>query len=58
MDHTIMVTPHEIFNIIVVVAGAIVTISAAITAIAKAVGKAKEPNKVQEIGRASCRERV
>lgn len=48
MDHAFTVTPQDVFNIIVVVSGAIVTISAALAVIVKAVGKAKEPNKVQD----------
>lgn len=44
----IVLTPQQIFNLIVAVCGAIVTVSAAITVLAKVVGKAREPNKVQD----------
>ena len=44
----VMLTPQAVFNLIVVFCGAIVTVSAAITAIAKAVGKAREPDRKQD----------
>ena len=48
MDHVITFTPQELWNIILAICGAIITISAAITVIIKAIDKAKEPNKKQD----------
>ncbi len=48
MDHSIVITPHELFNVILALCGAVVTISAAITVVVKAVEKAKAPNKLQD----------
>ena len=48
MDQPFICTPKEFFDLVVVVCGAIVTISAAITVIIKVVLKAKEPNKLQD----------
>lgn len=48
MDQPIMVTPHDIINIILGVCGAIITISGAIMVIIKAVDRAKAPNKKQD----------
>ena len=48
MNDPIMLTPHDIFNMILAICGAIITISAAITIIVKAVDKAKAPDKLQD----------
>ena len=48
MDQPIMITPHDIVNIILAICGAIITISGAIAIIVKAVDKAKAPNKKQD----------
>lgn len=48
MNYEIITTPQEIMNMFLLFCGAIVTISAAIAVIAKAVGKAREPNKLQD----------
>lgn len=48
MNDPIMLTPHDIFNMILAICGAIITISAAITVIVKAVDKAKAPDKIQD----------
>ena len=48
MEQPIMLTPHDIVNIILAICGAIITISGAIAIIVKAVDKAKEPNKKQD----------
>lgn len=47
MDSPIMITPHQIVNMTLAICAAIVTISAAVTIIAKLVLKAKEPETVQ-----------
>ena len=43
MDHPIMMSPNEIFTMVVAICGAIVTVSAAIGVIVKAISKTKEP---------------
>lgn len=48
MEQPIMLTPHDVVNIILAVCGAIITISGAIAIIVKVVDKAKEPNKKQD----------
>ena len=48
MNHLITFTPQELWNIILAVCGAIITISAAITVVIKAIDRAKEPNKKQD----------
>ena len=48
MDQPIMLSPQDIFTIIVAVCGAIVTVSAAMAVISKAINKAKEPDKKQD----------
>lgn len=48
MNDPIMLTPHDIFNMILAICGAIITISAAITVIVKVVDKAKAPDKIQD----------
>lgn len=48
MDQQIVFTPHELWNMILALCAAIITISTAITVIIKAVEKAKEPNKKQD----------
>lgn len=58
MDQPIMLTPQDIFAIVVAVCGAIVTVSAAMTAIAKLINKTKEPNKKQDEKIAALEEEV
>lgn len=48
MEHPITITPQEIINTILALCGAIITISAAITVIIKAVEKLRQPNKKQD----------
>ena len=48
MDQPIMLSPQDIFTIIVAVCGAIVTVSAAMSVISKAINKTKEPDKKQD----------
>ena len=48
MHHEIVTTPQDIMNIILAICAAIVTVSAALAVITRAVGKAKEPNKIQD----------
>lgn len=48
MEHPITITPQEIINTFLALCGAIITISAAITVIIKAVEKLRQPNKKQD----------
>lgn len=48
MNEPIGITPTELWQIILAVCGAIITISGAIAVIINFVNKAKEPNKVQD----------
>ncbi len=48
MNDPIMLSPHDILNIILAVCGAIITISAAIAVVTKAIDKAKAPDKLQD----------
>lgn len=48
MEHPITITPQEIINTILALCGAIITISAAMTVIVKAVEKLRQPNKKQD----------
>ena len=48
MDHAFTVTPQELWNIVLAICGAIITISAAIAVVIKAIDRAKEPNKKQD----------
>ena len=48
MEHPITITPQEIINTILALCGAIITISAAMTVIIKAVEKLRQPNKKQD----------
>lgn len=47
MDHPIVITPQDVVNTILAVCGAIITISAALTIILKAVRAMREPDKKQ-----------
>ena len=47
MDKPIMLSPQDIFNMFIVLCGAIITVSGAITVILNAVKKTKEPEKNQ-----------
>ena len=48
MEHHITITPQEIINTILTMCGAIITISAAMAVIIKAVEKLRQPNKKQD----------
>lgn len=48
MEQPIMLTPHDIVNIILAICAAIITISGAVAVIVKFVDKAKAPNKKQD----------
>lgn len=48
MENPIVITPQEIINTILALCGAIITISAAMTVIIKAVEKLRQPNKKQD----------
>ena len=48
MENAIVITPQEIINTILAMCGAIITISAALTIIIKAIDKMKQPNKRQD----------
>lgn len=48
MENLIAITPQEIINTILALCGAIITISAAMTVIIKAVEKLRQPNKKQD----------
>lgn len=48
MENPITTTPQEIINTILALCGAIITISAAMTVIVKAVEKLRQPNKKQD----------
>ena len=48
MENPITITPQEIINTILALCGAIITISAAMTVIIKAVEKLRQPNKKQD----------
>ena len=48
MNDPIVITPQEVINTILAVCGAIITISAAMTVIIKAIDKVKQPNKKQD----------
>ncbi len=48
MNFEIVTTPGQIISMILGTCGAIVTISAAIAVIARAITKAREPNRVQD----------
>ena len=48
MENPITITPQEIINTILAMCGAIITISAAMTVIIKAVEKLRQPNKKQD----------
>ena len=48
MDNPIVFTPSDFYHLVLVICGAIVTISAALAVVAKAIDKAKEPNKKQD----------
>ena len=48
MENPITITPQEIINTILALCGAIITISAAMTVIVKAVEKLRQPNKKQD----------
>ncbi len=47
MDQQIIITPQDVVNTILAICGAIITISAALTIILKAIQKMKEPDKKQ-----------
>lgn len=47
MDDPIMLSPQDIFNMFMVLCGAIITVSSAITVIVNLVRKTKEPDKIQ-----------
>lgn len=47
MDKPIMLSPQDVFNMFIVLCGAIITVSGAITVILNAVKKTKEPEKNQ-----------
>ena len=48
MENAIVITPQEIINTILAMCGAIITISAALTIIIKAIDKMRQPNKKQD----------
>ena len=48
MHHEIVTTPQDILNLILAICAAIVTVSAALAVIIRIVGKAKEPNRLQD----------
>ena len=48
MKEAIVFTPQDIFNVIIAVCGAIITISGAVAVIVKFVEHSKEPNKKQD----------
>lgn len=48
MENPITFTPQEIINTILALCGAIITISAAMTIIIKAIDKMRQPNKKQD----------
>ena len=48
MENQIVTTPQEVINTILALCGAIITISAALTVIIKAIDKARQPNKRQD----------
>ena len=48
MNNPIMLTPSDIFNIVLAVCGAIITVSAAMAVVSKAITKAREPDKIQD----------
>ena len=48
MHHEIVTTPQDILNLILAVCAAIVTVSGALAIIVKVIGKAKEPNRIQD----------
>ena len=47
MDTQIIVTPLDIYHIVLAVCGAIVTVSAAVAIVSKIISKVKEPNEEQ-----------
>ena len=44
MNNPIMLTPSDLFSMVLAVCGAIITVSAAMAVISKIISKAKEPN--------------
>lgn len=54
MEKPIMFTPTELFTMIVAICGAIVTVSAAVGVLIKAVTKVKEPETIQNQRLAKC----
>ena len=48
MDNPIMLTPHDLWNIILAVCGGIVAISAAFAVVIKVIDHFKAPDKVQD----------
>ena len=58
MENQIVTTPQEVINAILALCGAIITISAALTVIIKAIDKARQPNKRQDERIAALEENV
>ena len=58
MNEPIGLTPAEVWQLILVICGAIITVSGAISVIINLVNKAKEPNKMQDQRIAALEEKV
>lgn len=58
MNEPIGMTPAEVWQLILVICGAIITVSGAISVIINLANKAKEPNKMQDQRIAALEEKV
>lgn len=58
MNEPIGLTPAEVWQLILVICGAIITVSGAISVIINLANKAKEPNKMQDQRIAALEEKV
>lgn len=58
MDTVIQFTPSQLVTMILAVCGGIVSVSAAVTVIAKIIAKAKQPEKIQNDRISKCERRL
>lgn len=58
MDTVIQFTPSQLVTMILAVCGGIVSVSAAVTVIAKIIAKAKQPEKIQNDRISKCEQRL
>ena len=58
MDTVIQFTPSQLVTMILAVCGGIVSVSAAVTVIARVIAKAKQPEKIQNDRISKCEQRL